>query len=98
MDGRLNRASNKLEDAWAILRIIEASQDALSFKAAFAALLVACRSIPDAIDRELKPILRARKEDSRGSKAAFGLRPLVSSQAKRTTRAGQSLGVRGDGP
>jgi hypothetical protein len=68
MDGRLNRASNKLEDAWAILRIIEASQDALSFKAAFAALLVACRSIPDAIDRELKPILRAGKKTPEGQK------------------------------
>jgi len=68
MDGRLSQASNKLEDAWALLRTLESAQDALTFKAVYAALFVACRSIPDAIDRELKPLLRKDRKTPEGSR------------------------------
>jgi hypothetical protein len=68
VDGRLNQASNKLEDAWALLRILESSGDSLTFKAVYAALFVACRSIPDAVDRELKPILRKDRKTPEGSR------------------------------
>jgi hypothetical protein len=68
VDGRLNQASNKLEDGWALLRILESARDALAFKAVYAALFVACRSIPDAIDRELKPMLRKDRKTPEGSR------------------------------
>jgi hypothetical protein len=66
MERRLNHASNRLEDHWALLRILESAQDALTFKPAFAALWVVCRSIPVAINRELKSMLRKGKGTPEG--------------------------------
>jgi len=68
MDGRLSQASNKLEDGWALLSVLESARDALTFKAAYAALFVVCRAIPDAVDRELKPLLRKDRKTPEGSR------------------------------
>jgi hypothetical protein len=65
-DLRLTQASNKMEDGWALLRLLEAATDALTFKAVYGALLVCCRSIPDAVDRGLKPLLRQDRGPKRG--------------------------------
>jgi hypothetical protein len=67
VDGRLVQASNKLEDSWALLAILESARDALTFKAVYAALFVSCRSIPDAMERELKQELRKDRKTPEGS-------------------------------
>lgn len=64
MDLRLPQTSNKLENAWALLAMLGSAEDAVSFTALFSALLTACRSIPDVIDREVKPVLRANKSEA----------------------------------
>jgi hypothetical protein len=89
VDGRLNQASNKLEDAWALLRILESARDALTFKAAYAALFVACRSIPDAIDRELKPLLRKERKPPLGA-ADF---PTTERGARQRSKNARSPGA-----
>ncbi len=71
MNQELPRTSNKVENTWALLRLLESCADGLSFKAVFAALLVSCRSVPEALERELK--LRLRKD-----KTAEGKKLLAS--------------------